>query len=154
MTKKIWERGLQGKKVMGYYAKEKRVIGYEYCYKNNYNSKIYARARLNALQLEEHKGRRKQGYDTGCKLCLEEKEDMTHFLVKCNKLESKREDNIIDKNIKDPEERMRTLLFRNKDYLLVGKMLRNLWDLRNELIKKKEMENTAIKNKKNLPSGG
>ena len=88
---------------MGYYAKEKKVIGYEYWYRNNYNSKIYARARINALQLEEHKGRGKQGYDTRCKLCLEEKEDMIHFLVKCNKLESKKEDNIIDKNIKDPE---------------------------------------------------
>ena len=79
---------------------------------------------------------------------------MTHFIVKCNKLESKKEDNILNKNIKDPEERMRTLLFRNKDHLSVGKMLRNLWDLRNELIRKKEMERIDTQNKKNLPSGG
>ena len=39
---------------------EKKSIGYEFCYRNNYNSKLYARARINALQLEEHKGRGKK----------------------------------------------------------------------------------------------
>ena len=145
---KLWEQGLQEKKVMRFYAKEKKVIGYKFCYNNSFSSKIYARARLNALQLEEHKGRGRQGHDTKCRLCQEEIEDITHFTIKCKKLESKRNDEIIDKNIKDPEERMRALLFRNKDYLSVGKMLRDLWDLRNRLIKQKEIERTNTQNRK------
>ena len=48
---------------------------------------------------------------------------------------------------------MRALLFRNKDYLLVGKMLRNLWDLRKKLIKQKEIEKANIQNIKSLPLG-
>ena len=137
----LWEQGLQEKKVMRFYAKEKKVIGYNFCYNNSFSSKIYARARVNALQLEEHKGRGNQGYDTKCKLCQEETEDIIHFTIKCKKLENKRNYNIIDKNIRNPEERMRVLLFRNKNYLLVSKMLRDLWDLKkkpNETRRNKE----------------
>ena len=47
-----------------YYAAEKKEIGYEFCYRNNYNSKIFARARINALQLEKHKGRSNSNYNT------------------------------------------------------------------------------------------
>ena len=74
-----------------FYASEKRGIKYEYCYRNSYNSKLYARARLNALQLEEHKGRSNKNYNTTCKLCGEEKKDLIHFIVKCKKLEKKRD---------------------------------------------------------------
>ena len=69
---------------------KKKAIGYEFCYKNSFNSKIYARARINALQMEEHKGRGNQGYDAKCKLCQEEIEDIVHFTMKCKKIEQKR----------------------------------------------------------------
>ena len=39
---KIWEQGLRDKKVLRFYALEKKAIGYELCYRNNFNSKIYA----------------------------------------------------------------------------------------------------------------
>ena len=71
---------------MKLYAQEKRKIGYEYCYNNSYNSKLYARARVNALQLEEHKGRGIKHYDTTCKLCSKETEDIDHFIITCKKL--------------------------------------------------------------------
>ena len=67
----------------------KKSIGYEFCYRNSYSSKIYARARINALQLEEHKGRGKESYDTTCKLCGEEEENIVHFTIKCSKLKQK-----------------------------------------------------------------
>ena len=54
----LWERGIRESKVLGFYALEKKFIGYEYCYSNDFNSKLYAKARINALQMEEHKGRR------------------------------------------------------------------------------------------------
>ena len=82
----------------------KKAIGLEFCYRNSFNSKIYARARINALQMEEHKGRGNQGYDARCKLCQEEDEDIVHFTVKCKKLEPKRDYTIIDRNIEDPGE--------------------------------------------------
>ena len=48
---------------------------------------------------------------------------------------------MIDGNIKEPEERMRVLLFRNKNHILVGKMIRKLWDLRKRLLKQEEGKN-------------
>ena len=122
----IWMQGLLDKQVLRIYAIEKKAIGYELCYRNNYNSKIYARARMNALQMEEHKGRGIQGYDARCKLCQEEDEDIVHFIINCKKLEQKRNYKIIDRNIRDPEERMRVLLFRNKEYSRVRKMIRSM----------------------------
>ena len=71
---------------------EKKAIGYDCCYKNNYNSKLFARARVNALQLEELKGRGNPQFDTTCKLCREE-EDPLHFIIKCPNLEAKRDFN-------------------------------------------------------------
>ena len=69
----IWKQGLFSKPVLRFYSMEKKSIGYEFGYRNNYSLKLYARARMNALQLEEHKGRGKESYDTTCKLCEEEK---------------------------------------------------------------------------------
>ena len=121
-----------------FYAAEKREIGYEHCYNNNYNSKLYARARINALQLEKHKGRSNKNYNTTCKLCGEEEEDLIHFTVKCKKLEKKRNSSVINTGILDPEERMKDL-FRNKDYRSTSRLIRDLWTLRGQLLK--EIEN-------------
>ena len=85
--------------------------------------------------MEEHKKRGIQGYDARCKLCQEEDEDILHFIIKCKKLEQKRNYTLIDRNIRDPEERMRVLLFRNREYTRVSKMIRSLWDLRRDLLK-------------------
>ena len=106
---KLWEKGIEESKVLKLYAQEKRKIGYEYCYNNSYNSKLYARARVNALQLEEHKGRGIKHYDTTCKLCKEEEEDLIHFLVKCKALEKRRNNEILDKHRSDPELKTRIL---------------------------------------------
>ena len=59
---------------------------------------------------------------------------MVHFITKCKNLEIKRDYNIIDKDIKNPEEKMRKLLYRNKNYQEVGRLIKNLWTLRKELI--------------------
>ena len=92
-----WNLGLIRKLVLRFYFKEKQFVGYEFCYRNNYNSKLYARARINTLQLEEHKGRGKESYDTTCKLCGDEEEDIVHFTVKCSKLEQKRDCKLVNR---------------------------------------------------------
>ena len=105
--------------------------------------------------MEEHKGRGNQGYDAKCKLYQEEDEDIVHFTVKCKKVDLKRDYTIIDRNIGDPGERLRALLFINKNYLMVSKMLRGLWDLRKNLLKlelekMKRIENPRVQNTPNL----
>ena len=59
---------------------------------------------------------------------------MVHFITKCKKLEIKRDYNIIDKSISNPEERMRILLYRNENHQEVGRLVKNLWNRRKELI--------------------
>ena len=81
-----WRMGLEDKQALRFYITEKKSIGYNFCYRNSYNSKIYARARSNALLLEEQKGKINKNYDTTCKLCGEEKEVIVHFTIKCSKL--------------------------------------------------------------------
>ena len=87
---RLCKKGIEESKVLKLYSKGKGRIGYEYCYNNSYNSKLYARARMNALQLEEHKGRGLKHYNTICKLCNEENEELVHFLIKCKALEDKK----------------------------------------------------------------
>ena len=110
---------------------------------------FYARARINALKLEEHKGRGIEGYDRTCKLCGEEVEDLVHFVSKCKKLETVRDYEILDKNINNPEERMRKLLYRDERCWEIGKMLKDLWVRRRELLKELEKIKLPNKPKKN-----
>merc|ERR1712002_986132 len=63
-----WERELKEKKILKYYREGKRKMGYEHCYRNNINSQFLAMARLNALGLEEVKGRG-NNHNTTCRLC-------------------------------------------------------------------------------------
>ena len=90
-----------------------------------------------------------KNYNTTCKLCGEEKEDLVHFIIKCKSLEPKRNYNLIDKDIDDPEERMRKLLYRNEKHQEIGRLIKNLWSLRRELI-----NNLVTEPNKNTSSGG
>ena len=151
-----WKDGLRKKSSLRFYVLEKKEIHYDLCYRNNNNSKFYARARINALKLEEHKGRGIEGYNKICKLCEEEEEDLVHFVSKCKKLETIRDYNLLDKNTSDPEERMRKLLYRDERSWEVGKMIKDLWDLRRELLKKLEKVTKvklSSKPKKNTKNG-
>ena len=67
-TKK-WKLGLQETKTQENYVIGKKKIGYDMCYRNTYDSTFFAKARLNALKLEDQIGRGKRGYDKTCKLC-------------------------------------------------------------------------------------
>ena len=118
---------------MRFYKLGKQRIGYDNCYRNNGPSVFLAKARTNSLQLEEHRGRGIQHYDSTCKLCGEEVEDIVHFLIKCKKLEAKREDVLINGTNQDPVEKLRKLLFENEKYQEVGRMIKNLWVLRKSM---------------------
>ena len=62
-------------------------------------------------------------------------EDLLHFIIKCEKLATKRNYLVLDKKIRNPEKRLRNFLFINKDYQAVGKVIRDLWELRKTLLK-------------------
>ena len=61
-------------------------------------------------------------------------------------LEKKRNNSVVNKDIKDPEERMKDFLFRNKNYAEVRKVIRDIWVLRNQMLK--ELEKITISGKK------
>merc|ERR1712179_519963 len=129
-----WNDGLRRKQSLRFYIQEKREIHYHICYRNN-NSMFYARARINVLKLEEHKGRGIEGYNKKCKLCGEEEEDLVHFISRCEKLEPVRDYNLLDREIRDPEDRMRKLLYRDDRCWRVGKLIKDLWDLRRKILR-------------------
>jgi len=130
-----WYNEMREKQSLRFYIKEKTEVKYEMCYRNSLSSAFYARARINSLKLEEQIGRGKMNYDKKCKLCETEEEDIVHFTIKCEKLEDKRNYDLINKKLSDPEERMRALLFRNENHQEVGRMIKALWDLRGKMLK-------------------
>ena len=111
----------------------KQSIEYENCYRNNGHSAFLAKARTNSLQLEEYQGRGKPNYDTTCRLCGEEEKDILHFLIKCRKLEEKRDSRMIDGTRINAEDKLIQLLFINKDHQEVAKMIKNMWYLRKRM---------------------
>ena len=136
-----WEKEMSEKKILKYYREGKGKLQYEFCYRNNLNSMFYARARLNALGLEEAKSRGKKFYNKTCKLCNQGEEDLMHFLLVCPSLEKGRDYNIINKSIEEPKTRLIDCLFRNKEYQKVGKMIKNMWGIRKDKLKTQKERN-------------
>ena len=113
-----------------WYRIGKENLGYENCYRNSKRSTYLAKARINSLQLEEHLGRGKPNYDTTCKLCHMEEENLEHFLTKSPMLESKRDPEIMGqwKNM-DTEIQTVNILFKERNYEKTAKMIQNMWEL-------------------------
>ena len=102
---------------------------------------LYAQARLNALKLEEAIGRGKQNYNQTCKVCGLE-EDLLHFIMKCPKLEKRRNQIILDNGIEEPEEKLIHFLYEQKNHQEKGEMIKNMWYARRSILKfKEECEN-------------
>ena len=147
-TKK-WEQGLLSKKTQENYVLGKQKMGYDMCYRNTYDSTFFAKARLNALKLEDQIGRGKSNYDKTCKLCGRTKEDMIHFIIDCPALEADRNYELIDSRKSNSQEKMIDLLFNTSSPREVGGMIRKMWHRRRRMLafikKRKEM---------NLPPSG
>merc|ERR1711942_16507 len=106
-----WENNLISKATLEYYREGKKEIGYESCYRNNMNSLFLARARINSLKLEEAIGRGKDWYNDECKLCGIETENLLHFIIKCPALERKREFELLEREVRDPRQKLIRFLF-------------------------------------------
>ena len=70
---------------------------------------------------------------------------MTHFVVKCRTLEGKRDYNLLDKRIEDPEQRLIDLLYEQRDHQGVGAMIKGLWNRRKKVLENmKKMDRTKV----------
>ena len=148
-----WHLGLESKSTMKYYAQGKTKFGYEFCYRNNFNSTFLARARINSLKLEEHKGRGNPNHDKTCKLCKEGEEDIVHFLIDCKELEEDRNYHLIDSSLESSEEKMIKLLFQSENYQETGYMIKKLWYRRKSLQKyNQKIEESMKKNARQSPN--
>ena len=148
-----WHEGLESKSTMKHYAQGKTKFGYEFCYRNNFNSTFLARARINSLKLEEHKGRGNPHYDKTCKLCKGGIEDIVHFLIDCKELEEDRNYHLIDNSLKNSEEKMIKLLFQSEDFQGTGHMIKKMWNRRKTLQKyNQKVEEERKKNKSQSPN--
>merc|ERR1711888_430687 len=137
---KIWKKTLEEKSTLKYYKEGKVNMGYENCYRNNAESMLYAQARLNALKLEEAVGRGKQNYNQTCKVCGLEDEDLLHFMMKCPKLEKRRNQILLNNGIEEPEEKLIHFLYKQQNQK--GKMIKDMWYARRSILKfKEECEN-------------
>ena len=58
--------------------------------------------------------------------------------MECPALEKGRDYELIDSRILDPKERMIELLFRQREYQKIGKMIKNLWYSRKAILKYKK----------------
>ena len=143
-----WEKSLDEKSTLKYYKRGKTSMGYEKCYRNNAESMLYAQARINALKVEEAVGRGKKHHNQICKLCGEEKEDLLHFIMKCPKLEKRRNQLLLNNNIEDPEDKLVDFLYWQQDHKGKGKMIKDMWYARRSMLKFKEECNNRDKQKK------
>ena len=134
-TKK-WEEGMEEKETLKWYRRGKNKIGYEDCYRNTYGSKLLARAKTNTLQVAEFVHRRDRNHNKICELCGMEDEDLKHFLLICPRLRSRRNRGLMRKwcNI-DKDQQMVDLLFNEKDYDKIRKMIKSMWSLRKDLLR-------------------
>ena len=126
-----WKEELGKKPSAKLYQAKKKEIKQEKIYDNRWSSVLLFRARANALDLKDRQ--RFTGGDTSCKLCGEEYEDLTHFMIKCRGLEGERNQQIVIKNKEDnDEDTVGNILFEidEKDLEETKKMLKRMWNKR------------------------
>ena len=79
------------KPALKWHREGKLYIGYDKCYSNSKKSEYLAKARTDALQLEEHLGRGRRDADITSKLCRQGEGNLKYFMAECPELETKRQ---------------------------------------------------------------
>ena len=100
-----WKEEMKEKTTLTLYCKYKKKILDEKIYDNRLSSTILFNARTNMLDLNDrkrHEGKKKKGSKknkgkTKCELCDCEYEDIYHFILRCRKLKSERNNELIRK---------------------------------------------------------
>ena len=127
-----WQQELDKKKTMHIYKEYKKVIKEEE-YENDFESTIWFQARANCLKLED----KNRESNKECKLCRVEIENLEHFLLKCESLETIRAQDIrlqkpLNENI---NEIIGEFLFNKEDIQNKKTLLKKMWQKRTAIIK-------------------
>ena len=123
---------MEQKSTLYIYRMRKKSIKEER-YENNRESDIWFRAKTNCLDLCD----KKRGESNDCKICGEEKEDLTHFLLNCKKLNHVRVCSIIlqKPHNRDITETIGDFFFNNEDIDKKKSLLYQMWLTRINIIK-------------------
>merc|ERR1712030_58911 len=131
-----WEEGLEEKETLKWYKRGKGKIGYDNCYRNTFGSKLLARTRSNTLQVEEFVHRRDRNHDRVCRLCGLEDKDLKHFMISSPRIRSRRNKELMRKwSNADKDQQLVDLLYNEKDYDKLRKMIKSMWSLRKDLLR-------------------
>ena len=127
-----WRQELEKKKTMLIYKEYKKEIKEEE-YENDLESTLWFKARANCLKLED----KNRQTSKECKLCGKEIEDLEHFILKCNRLENIRTEDI---RLQKPHnehthEIIGEFLFTKEDITRKKSTIKKLWLRREAIIK-------------------
>ena len=129
-----WHKNLGEKSSLDIYRAMKSGVKEEKCYDNRFASVLLFKARSNTLALNDRKRHKKE--ETECKLCKKETEDLIHFLIKCEKLDCKREKEVMEKYKDEDKEQMAgNILFGTELIETTKNMIESMWKYRNDIEK-------------------
>ena len=109
-----------------------KKIKEEKYYDNMEASVILFRARANTLNLNINNRHRRGDGNTTCEICGEGEEDLSHFILKCRKLEGKRNKELFGEG--EEEGVIGKLLFSGERIQDVKVMLGRMWREREYLL--------------------
>ena len=161
MDNRKWKKDIETKTSLTMYKKHKTEIKEESIYDNRLATKIWFGSRTNTLEINIE-NRHRENKNTKCDLCGKEDETTIHFILECEKLEDKRNKELIRKYTQtEKEDTLAKILFSKDDTEEIKYMLENLWRKQTRIkrnIEEKEKENIETRkirkqriiNKKNV----
>ena len=132
-----WREGLSRKSSVKIYRENKKEVKEDKVYDNRKPSQILFQARANCMALNE-RNRHREGGETRCEICDEgEMENLGHFLLACEALDSERDDELVERNCgATAEEWIGNILWREEDMEKVKEMMGKMWQKRRVLRKR------------------
>ena len=137
---KQWKKDLENKVSLSLYRKWKVEIAEESVYDNRFSSVLLFKAKTNTLPLNDRN--RFTGDSVLCELCGAEKEDLTHFLLFCERF---REERAKVKELQQPfqedlDEVIGKFLFVEEDIERKKSSLQNFWKCREKALRARRIE--------------
>ena len=149
MDNKKWVKELETKTSLAMYKKHKTEIKEELIYDNRLATKIWFGSRTNTLEINIE-NRHREEKSTKCDLCGKEDETTIHFILECEKLDDKRNKELIRKYTQtEKEDTLAKILFSKDDTEEIKYMLENMWRKRTRIKRnneEKEKENIGNRN--------
>ena len=144
MDNKKWMEELETKTSLAMYKKHKTEIKEELIYDNRLATKIWFGSRTNTLEINIE-NRHREEKSTKCDLCEKEDETTIHFILECEKLDDKRNKELIRKYTQtEKEDTLAKILFSKDDTEEIKYMLENMWRKRTRIKRNNEEKEKEI----------